>query len=59
MGEMKLFTGSLDILYSNDNNFYFLEVNPVGQFDYVSYFGNFNLYKLTAEKLIEYHEKKN
>lgn len=59
MKSISLFTGSIDLLYSGDDReFYFLEVNPVGQFDYVSYFGNYNLEKLIAEKLIEINEKK-
>lgn len=58
MNDISLLTGSIDFLYSKDNNFYFLEVNPVGQFDHVSYFGNFPLERLIAEKLITYHEER-
>ncbi len=34
-------TGSIDWIITPENNFVFLEVNPVGQFDYVSVHGNF------------------
>ncbi|MBK7805899.1 MAG: hypothetical protein IPJ51_06320 [Saprospiraceae bacterium] len=35
---IKLKTGSIDFLYSiNDMNYYFLEINPVGQFGFISY----------------------
>ena len=37
MNELQLNTGSLDIIYSADENYYFLEVNPIGQFSYFSY----------------------
>jgi ATP-GRASP peptide maturase of grasp-with-spasm system len=35
-----LFTGSIDMIYDG-NVYYFLEVNPVGQFDFVSGYGNY------------------
>jgi hypothetical protein len=37
-----LFTGSIDMIYTG-NDYIFLEVNPVGQFDYVSGYGNFQI----------------
>lgn len=37
MDALQLNTGSLDIIYSTDGNYYFLEVNPIGQFSYFSY----------------------
>jgi ATP-GRASP peptide maturase of grasp-with-spasm system len=41
--ELNLTTGSIDIIKSPENTYYFLEVNPVGQFGMVSYPCNYNL----------------
>jgi ATP-GRASP peptide maturase of grasp-with-spasm system len=49
---LSLDTGSFDILVDNNDNFYFLEVNPVGQFGMVSYPCNYNLEKMIAEYLV-------
>ena len=43
---------SIDLIKGKDNNIYFLEINPVGQFAQVSTPGNFYLEKLIAEFLI-------
>jgi len=51
MKNQGLNTGSLDIILSDEMKYYFLEVNPVGQFGMVSYPCNFNLEKRIAEKL--------
>ena len=45
-------SGSLDLIYSIDNQFYFLEVNPIGQFGMVSYPCNYYLEKKIAQYLI-------
>jgi ATP-GRASP peptide maturase of grasp-with-spasm system len=37
MNELHLTMGSIDLIKSYDNQYYFLEVNPVGQFGMVSY----------------------
>lgn len=34
---------SIDLIFGEDGNFYFLEINPIGQFGNVSYFGNYYL----------------
>jgi glutathione synthase/RimK-type ligase-like ATP-grasp enzyme len=52
MSSLNLKCGSLDLIYSTNDELYFLEVNPNGQYDWVSYFGNFNLTKNIAEILI-------
>jgi hypothetical protein len=44
--------GSLDLIYSIDNEFVFLEVNPVGQFGMVSKPCNYNLEKILAKELL-------
>lgn len=51
MDDLKLSTGSIDLIYSTDNEFYFLEVNPVGQFGMVSYPCNYHLEKIIAQFL--------
>jgi glutathione synthase/RimK-type ligase-like ATP-grasp enzyme len=43
MQKLQLNTGSLDILKSKDHKYYFLEVNPNGQFGMISKPCNFNL----------------
>ncbi len=48
---LKLNTGSIDLILSNDGEYYFLEVNPVGQFGMVSNPCNYHLDKIIAEYL--------
>ena len=50
MKRANLKTGSIDLIKSNKNEFVFLEVNPIGQFGYLS--GNCNYY---LEKEIAMH----
>lgn len=42
--------GTIDLIKSNDD-FYFLEVNPLGQFHQVSYYGNYQIEKYIADLL--------
>lgn len=49
--DLQIESGSLDFIYGVDKNLYFLEVNPVGQFGGVSYFGNFHIEKSIAKML--------
>lgn len=51
MDELGLKTGSIDLIYSPDQEFYFLEVNPVGQFGMVSYPCNYYLEEKIAKVL--------
>ena len=44
----RLNTGSIDLIYSKENDFVFLEVNPVGQFGWVSKYCNYYLEKKVA-----------
>jgi ATP-GRASP peptide maturase of grasp-with-spasm system len=46
-------TGSIDFIYSLNNDFVFLEVNPIGQFGYVSEVCNYKLHKKIATCLIQ------
>ncbi|GAB3967335.1 hypothetical protein GCM10028806_09510 [Spirosoma terrae] len=50
--ELGLNTGSADLIIDADNNVYFLEINPVGQFGSVSSAGNYKLEKKVAQYLI-------
>lgn len=52
MKNLRLQTGSIDILVFK-GEYYFLEVNPVGQFGMVSYPCNYGIEKDIANKLIE------
>lgn len=52
MQSLKLHTGSLDLIYSVDNEYVYLEVNPVGQFGMVSDPCNYQLEKKIAQYLI-------
>ncbi|MFZ7166078.1 MAG: grasp-with-spasm system ATP-grasp peptide maturase [Bacteroidota bacterium] len=48
---LSLNTGSIDMIYGTDNSYYFLEINPVGQFGMLSYPCNYYLEKRIAEYL--------
>ena len=52
MHALDLNSGSIDLIYGDDNKYYFLEVNPVGQFGMVSYPCNYYLEEKIAEYLI-------
>lgn len=51
MRKLKLNTGSIDMLVAKSNEYYFLEVNPIGQFGMVSQPCNYYLEKKIAEAL--------
>ena len=51
MEKIKLDTGSLDIILSKEGLFYFLEVNPIGQFSDMSYNCNYYIEKKIAQYL--------
>jgi hypothetical protein len=53
MKMLNLNTGSIDLVKTESDDYYFLEVNPVGQFSHMSHYGNFNLEKIIAEWLIK------
>lgn len=50
---VKLQTGSIDLVKGKNGKYYFLEVNPVGQFGMVSTPCNYNLERKVAEHLTE------
>lgn len=51
MNDLGLNTGSLDFIFHKDE-YYFLEVNPVGQFGMVDYPCGYNLYSIIAKQLV-------
>ena len=51
MHQLNLVSGSIDLLCDENGEFYFLEVNPEGQYDWVSVFGNYQLHKKIAHFL--------
>ncbi|MCM1031811.1 MAG: grasp-with-spasm system ATP-grasp peptide maturase [Oscillibacter sp.] len=53
MDNLKLNSGSIDLVYTKDEDYYFLEVNPVGQFSMVSEPCNYYLERIVAQKLSE------
>lgn len=54
MNRIKLNCGSIDMIYSKQNEFVFLEVNPIGQFGMVSYPCNYNIEQKVAKFLSDY-----
>ncbi|WP_086933485.1 grasp-with-spasm system ATP-grasp peptide maturase [Agarilytica rhodophyticola] len=52
MNYVGLDSGSIDIIVTDSNDYIFLEVNPVGQFEMTSYPCNYNLSKKITEYLI-------
>lgn len=48
MKQMNLNTGSIDFIKSKNNEYYFLEINPLGQFDFVSVYCNYYLDKMLS-----------
>lgn len=50
--EKRLKIGSVDLIYGIDRKFYFLEINPVGQFNWLSRLGNYQIEKELASRLI-------
>ena len=53
MKSIEMESGSIDIIVDTDDNYIFLEVNPVGQFDYVGKNCNYQLEKVIAEYFIQ------
>jgi ATP-GRASP peptide maturase of grasp-with-spasm system len=49
---LNLNTGSIDLILNDENEFVFLEVNPVGQFGMVSYPCNYKLEKIIAQYFV-------
>ena len=52
MLDKKLESGSIDVMVDKNNDYWFLEVNPVGQFDFLSGENNFYIEREIAKTLI-------
>ncbi len=52
MDKIELNCGSIDLIVDEKGDYYFLEVNPTGQFGMVDFPCNYNLHKRVAEVLI-------
>jgi hypothetical protein len=52
MRKLNLNTGSIDIIKSREGEYYFLEVNPIGQFSGYGFSCNYQLERRVAEWLI-------
>ncbi|TXD49763.1 grasp-with-spasm system ATP-grasp peptide maturase [Polaribacter sp. IC073] len=59
MSKVNLKTGSIDIIYTTSKEYVFLEVNPMGQLDWVSKNCNYYIEKNIASALIENGIRKN
>ncbi|MFD2602563.1 grasp-with-spasm system ATP-grasp peptide maturase [Flavobacterium suzhouense] len=51
MQRIGLNSGSFDLAYTHDNKYVLFEVNPVGQFEQVSFPCNYSIHKLIAHEL--------
>jgi hypothetical protein len=50
---LKLRICTIDVIHGLDDNYYFLEINPSGQFGYISDGCNYNLEKIVADEFIK------
>lgn len=57
MATIGLNCGSLDLIKGTDGRYYFLEVNPMGQFGMVSFPCNYSLYEKIALYLIQHDRR--
>ncbi|MCL8535314.1 hypothetical protein M9991_00370 [Chryseobacterium gallinarum] len=53
MRELGLTFGSIDLLIDDSNNYYFLEINPHGQYDIIEVLGDFDVYNKIFEFIYE------
>lgn len=53
VNRLKLKICTIDLIHGLDNNYYFLEINPSGQFGYISDGCNYNLEKIVADEFIK------
>jgi ATP-GRASP peptide maturase of grasp-with-spasm system len=57
MNQLDMNSGSIDFIRDKKGEYTFLEINPIGQFDFVEIKGNYNLAEIVSNKLIELYEK--
>jgi ATP-GRASP peptide maturase of grasp-with-spasm system len=51
LNKFNLNSGSIDMAFTNNNDYVLFEINPIGQFEQVSFPCNYNLYKKIAKYL--------
>lgn len=51
--KLEINSGSIDLIYGIDHKYYFLEINPIGQFNQVSFPCNYHLEKIICKYLID------
>ncbi|MBB6002209.1 grasp-with-spasm system ATP-grasp peptide maturase [Arcicella rosea] len=54
MKSLNLNTGSIDFMRGEDGKYYFLEINPAGQFGMIDFSCNYGLHKKVAQTLIKF-----
>ena len=57
MNKAQLATGSFDLAYTKEGKFVFIELNPAGIFENVSYYGNYYIEREFAKFLISCMKK--
>ena len=57
MNQLNMNSGSIDFIRNIEGDYIFLEINPVGQFDFLEVKGNYNLVEILANKLVALNEK--
>lgn len=58
MSDLDLNTGSIDMILGSDGKYYFLEVNPAGQYSWVSNNCNYNIDEYIAKTLIKMSDER-
>lgn len=57
MKRLNLESGSIDMVVDDNDDYYFLEVNPVGQFNFVSEICNYYIERDIAKKISQWNRK--
>jgi glutathione synthase/RimK-type ligase-like ATP-grasp enzyme len=51
MRKLNMNSGSIDFIRSKTGEYFFLEINPIGQFDFLEILGNYNISETISNKL--------
>jgi ATP-GRASP peptide maturase of grasp-with-spasm system len=57
MNQLEINSGSIDFIRNKQGLYIFLEINPVGQFDFLEIQGNYSISEIIAKKLMKINEK--
>lgn len=55
VSQLKLRICTIDLIHGLDDNYYFLEINPSGQFGYISEGCNYNLERIIADEFVKHY----